>query len=38
MRGLERYAPLTGVLFVLLVIVAVIVGGETPGAKTASSR
>ena len=33
MRGLERYAPLTGLLFVLLVIVAVIVGGETPGAN-----
>jgi hypothetical protein len=32
MRGLERFAPLTGLLFVLLVIVAVIVGGETPGA------
>jgi len=33
MRGLERFAPLTGVLFVVLVIVAVIVGGETPGAN-----
>lgn len=33
MRGLERFAPLTGLLFVLLVIVAVIVGGETPGAN-----
>ena len=33
MRGLERYAPLTGLLFVVLVIVAVIVGGETPGAN-----
>jgi len=32
MPGLERFAPLTGLLFVLLVIVAVIVGGETPGA------
>jgi len=32
MRGLERFAPLTGVLFVLFVIVAVIVGGETPSA------
>jgi hypothetical protein len=30
MRGLERFAPLAGVLFVLLVIVAVIVGGESP--------
>lgn len=33
MRGLERFAPLTGLLFVVLVIVAVIVGGETPGAN-----
>ncbi|MGH2978460.1 MAG: hypothetical protein ACRDLQ_02325 [Solirubrobacterales bacterium] len=32
MRGLERFAPLTGVAFVILVIVAVIVGGETPAA------
>ena len=32
MRGLERYAPLAGVLFLVLTIVAVIVGGETPGA------
>src|SRR5262245_39298473 len=32
MRGLERYAPLTGLVFVVLVIVATIVGGETPGA------
>ena len=33
MRGLERFAPLTGLLFVVLVIVAVIVGGESPGAN-----
>jgi hypothetical protein len=32
MRGLERFAPLTGIGFVILVIVAVIVGGETPSA------
>jgi hypothetical protein len=32
MRGLERFAPLAGVAFVVLVIVAVIVGGETPAA------
>ena len=32
MRGLERFAPLTGLLFVVLVIVATIVGGETPEA------
>jgi hypothetical protein len=33
MRGLERFAPLTGVVFVILVVVAVIVGGETPDAN-----
>ena len=33
MRGLERFAPLTGLLFVVLVIIAVIVGGESPGAN-----
>jgi hypothetical protein len=32
MRGLERFAPLAGVLFLVLVIVAVIVGGESPSA------
>jgi hypothetical protein len=32
MRGLERFAPLTGLGFVLLVLLAVIVGGESPGA------
>jgi hypothetical protein len=32
MRGLERFAPLTGIGFVILVVVAVIVGGETPDA------
>lgn len=32
MRGLERFAPLAGVLFVLLVIVALTVGGESPSA------
>src|SRR5215207_5608874 len=30
MRGLERFAPLSGILFVVFLIVAVIVGGETP--------
>jgi hypothetical protein len=29
-RNLQRYAPLTGAAFVLLVIVAVVIGGETP--------
>jgi hypothetical protein len=28
--GLARFAPLTGVAFVVLIVVAVIVGGETP--------
>jgi hypothetical protein len=32
MRGLERFAPLAGLLFVLLLVVAVIIGGETPAA------
>jgi hypothetical protein len=32
MRGLERFAPLTGLAFVVLVLVAVIVGGESPSA------
>jgi hypothetical protein len=32
MRGLERFAPLAGVLFVVLVIVALTVGGESPSA------
>jgi hypothetical protein len=29
-RGLKRYAPLTGVVFVVLVVLAVVIGGETP--------
>jgi hypothetical protein len=29
-RGIQRLAPLTGVVFVVLIVVAVIVGGETP--------
>jgi hypothetical protein len=32
MRALERFAPLTGLGFVVLVLIAVIVGGETPSA------
>src|SRR5687767_2007495 len=32
MRGLERFAPLAGALFLVLVIVALIVGGESPSA------
>jgi hypothetical protein len=28
--NLERYAPLTGIVFVVLVVIAAIVGGETP--------
>jgi hypothetical protein len=29
-RGLERFAPLTGILFVALIVLAIIIGGETP--------
>ena len=29
-RGLDGYAPLTGVVFVVLIVVAIIIGGETP--------
>jgi hypothetical protein len=29
-RGLDRYAPLTGVVFVALIVLAIVVGGETP--------
>ena len=29
-EGAERLAPLTGVLFVILIVVAVVIGGETP--------
>ena len=29
-RGLQRFAPLTGVVFVALIVLAVIIGGETP--------
>jgi hypothetical protein len=29
-RGLQRYAPLAGVVFVVLIILAVVIGGETP--------
>ncbi len=29
-RGLERIAPLTGVVFVVLIVLAVVIGGETP--------
>ena len=28
--NLERYAPLTGIVFVVLVVIAAIIGGETP--------
>jgi hypothetical protein len=28
--GLERYAPLAGVIFVVLIVIAAIIGGETP--------
>lgn len=29
-RGLERFAPLTGVLFVAMIVLAIVIGGETP--------
>jgi hypothetical protein len=29
-RGLQRFAPLSGVVFVAMLVVAVIIGGETP--------
>jgi hypothetical protein len=29
-RGLQRLAPLTGVVFVALIVLAIIIGGETP--------
>jgi hypothetical protein len=29
-RGLDRFAPLTGVVFVALIVLAIIIGGETP--------
>ena len=32
-RGLERFAPLTGAVFVVLIVVAIVVGGETPDNK-----
>jgi hypothetical protein len=38
MRGLERFAPLSGLLFVVLVLAAVIVGGETPGANDSLAK
>jgi hypothetical protein len=38
MRGLERFAPLTGVLFVLLVIVSTIIVGETPSADDGAAK
>ena len=38
MRGLERFAPLTGLLFVVLVIVSTIVVGETPSADDGAAK
>ena len=32
-RGLERFAPLTGVVFVVLIVIGTIVGGEAPDTK-----
>ncbi len=38
MRGLERFAPLTGLLFVVLVIVSTIIVGETPSADDGAAK
>jgi hypothetical protein len=38
MRGLERFAPLTGLVFVVLVIVSAIVVGETPSADDGAAK
>jgi hypothetical protein len=38
MRGLERYAPLSGVLFVVFVIISTIVVGETPSADDGAAK
>ena len=38
MRGLERYAPLTGLLFVVFVIISTIVVGETPSADDGAAK
>jgi hypothetical protein len=37
-RALERYAPLTGVVFVVLLVIAVVVGGETPDNKDSAQK
>ena len=38
MRGLERFAPLTGLLFVVFVIISTIVVGETPSADDGAAK
>jgi hypothetical protein len=38
MRGLERYAPLSGLLFVVFVIISTIVVGETPSADDGAAK
>ncbi|MEA2377536.1 MAG: hypothetical protein QOK00_61 [Thermoleophilaceae bacterium] len=29
-RGLQRFAPLSGIVFVVLIVLAIVIGGETP--------
>ena len=36
--SLERFAPLTGVAFVVIVLIGFIVGGDTPGAHASAAR
>src|SRR3954470_15905608 len=40
MRGdrLERFAPLTGVAFVVIVAIGFIIGGDTPGAHASAAK
>jgi hypothetical protein len=38
MRGLERYAPLSGALFVLFVIISTIIVGETPSVDDGAGK
>jgi hypothetical protein len=36
--SLERFAPLTGVAFVVIVLIGFIIGGDTPGAHASAAR
>ena len=37
-RGLARFAPLTGVVFFVLIVVAIAIAGETPDTRTPRRR